>query len=264
MKVKRLIRAIVPARLYHAAHHVKRAIIDTESVLEPANTPSSVKLSFSPKSSFAEAIAECGKGYETAEVLNKAHLSRHAWLDGMQDYQGPFLASFAVAALEASDPVKVLDFGGGNAVSRAQVNDFFAERYKTDWTVVEVPQQVLHNSDLGLHDLRYSTEIGTTAFDLAIFAGSLQYVENWQAPLIEANAKTIFISRTPIGDVGQAYVQSVARNAHYYKLPAQVIPRVEMFDLLSKRYKLFASWDFKSHLVEMGLHDSPAMLWKRQ
>jgi putative methyltransferase (TIGR04325 family) len=261
MAVKRLIRAIVPPLFYHAAHEIKKLVNAPEAPAEGA--PPDVRLSYSPKSSFAEAALECGKGYEKAEVLVKAHTGPHAWLDRMQDYQAPFLASFSIAALKAADIVKVLDFGGGTAVSKAVVNDFFEDRYRTDWTVVEVPEQVLHNSDLVQDDLRYTTEIGSAAYDIAIFAGSLQYVEHWQAPLTDVNAELILISRTPMGNIRQAYVQSVEKSGHSYKFPGQIIPRPEVIELLSKRYRLFAHWDFTAHLVEMGLRDSPAMLWKR-
>jgi putative methyltransferase (TIGR04325 family) len=263
--LKQLIRSIVPSKLYQAAHDMKVRISLSPSGQAADEGAPSIRLSYSPRPSFAEAARECGKGYGADKILEKAHRSPHAWLTQMQEYAAPLLASFAVAATTAGNQrLKVLDFGGGIGIFKAYVNDFFDHRIQTDWKVVEVPEQVAHNSDVAQEGLNFSTSIGEEFFDIAVFSGSLQYVDDWRAPLQEASAQMIFISRTAIGDVDQPYIQTIARNGHVAKVPARVVPRPELFALLSENYDLFASWDFKSHLVEMGLYQSPAMLWRRK
>jgi putative methyltransferase (TIGR04325 family) len=224
-----------------------------------------VHLSFSPRSSFAQAVQECGEGYSGEEILEKAHRAPHAWLKEMQDYMAPLLASFGIAAMGAkSGRLRVLDFGGGNGVFKAYAHDFFDRGLVTDWTVVETPAQVELNSDVTQDGLRFSTSIGSEFYDFAVFSGSLQYVDDWQSALRQTDAGMLFISRTPIGSADKPFIQSIARNGRQSKVPGRVIPRSELFAVLAERYDLFASWDFKAHLMEMGLHDSPAMVWRKK
>jgi putative methyltransferase (TIGR04325 family) len=274
MPLKELIRPLVPPILYQAAHHLKKRAQQTGasglvSVLtlapEVIETRYPVLLSFSPRASFAEAARECGAGYNSGEILEKAHQTPHAWLKGMGEYLAPALASFGTIVASANGKrLKVLDFGGGNGVFKAYVNDFFDQSFTTDWTVVETSAQVQFNSDVTLDGLHFATSISPTVYDFALFSGSLHYVEDWQAVLRQTNAGSIFISRTPIGSADKPYIQSITRDGHESRVPARVIPRAELFELLSERYELFAKWDFNSHLVEMGLHESPAMLWRRK
>jgi putative methyltransferase (TIGR04325 family) len=269
MDLKSVIRPLVPPIIYEAAHRIKVAIMPpsigpptvTEiSVIDPET---SIQLAYSSRPSFAEAAIECGRGYAGEQMLEKALSSPHAWLHKMQDYGAPILASVALAAMNAKGArLKVLDFGGGIGIFKAYVHDYFDERVATDWTVVEIPEQVAFNQDCVQDNLRFSTSVGPGPYDLAIFCGSLQYVDDWQSVLRATDADLVLVSRTAVADLEQAYVQTIGRDGHLSRVPARVLPRPELFALLSERHELFASWDFKNHLVEMGSFDAPAMLWR--
>ena len=201
--------------------------------------------SFSSRPSLAEAQREAGIGYGAGALLAKAHVGA-AQLVGMQDYSAPMLASVALAAAEGVG-LRVLDFGGGSGFFRAYVNDFFGQQIRTEWRVVETPEHVEHIlPDVTVPGLQYSTSIGHGRFDIAIFSGSLNYVDDWQSVLRETNADVIFIARTPIDDIGRAYLQTVVSNfpgivSHF---AGHVIEKHALFALLSETHDIFRQLGF--------------------
>jgi len=249
--IKAAIRPFIPSPLYRAAHSAKRLLIEAPPLPQ----------SFSPRSSFADAEREAGIGYGNEAILTKAHIGRINLIE-MPDYVAPLLASVSLAAQD-NNRLRILDFGGGQGAFRAYVNDFFKGRIQTHWKVVETPAQVRFNNQLDAGNFEFATEIGSEPFDLAIFSGSLQYIDDWQGILRSTNARMIFIARTPLGGAEQPFVQSVAKSDHVMKFAGRVIDRSELTSLLSKTHELFTSWSFESHLLEMGKFPSPAMLWVR-
>jgi len=255
--LKAVIRPFIPKPIYQAAHDAKHMLV----VEKPAPL---LPQAFSPRSSFEEAKREAGVGYSNEDMLAKAHVTS-SWLDEMQDYAAPMLASVALASqYSGGDRLNVLDFGGGRGTFRAYVKDFFGDRIQTRWKVVETAEQVNLNANLGVEGFEFSTEIGSEPFDLAIFSGSLQYVDDWQRILRSTNAKYIYISRSPLDDLERPYLQTVIRGERVCQFAARVINKNALFELLSETHELFASWKFEAHLLEMGPFPSPAMLWMRR
>jgi putative methyltransferase (TIGR04325 family) len=222
-------------------------------------------LKFVPVSSFAEARAQSGTGYNDQRLVGKAHLSRHARIVGMAEYLAPMLAGFSLAAMrkQSSDLIRVLDVGGGTGVFRSQVNTFFEESLRTDWTVLETEAFAKLNSDLNRDDFRYRSSLGSDRYDIALFSGSLQYIENYQDMLRQVNADLLFISRTPLGDQAQPFVQHMTTLGEEFRLPGQILAKDELAAALSSKYSLFATWEAQSHLLNLGVFDSPAMIWRR-
>jgi len=159
--------------------------------------------------------------------------------------------------------VRVLDFGGASGYFRNYVDTFFDGKIRTDWLIVETEQQVSHNANLGLSDVRYSTTIGDQAFDIALFSGSLHYIEKWMLPLRQTNAELIFIARTPLGSSNQPFLQRVMHEGRTLAYPGQVIVEDALFAELRRTHQMIARWDFRSNLLEMGWYDAPATLWER-
>ena len=263
MNLKNTIRPLVPPVLYEVAHRLKAGFARVTAA--PTDISASLlPQSFSPRRTFAEAERDAGVGYGADPMLAKAHIG-HAWLTEMQDYAAPMLASVAIAAQQCGNrPLRVLDFGGGRGSFRAYVHDFFGERIRTEWRVVETPEQVQFNDDLACAGFEFSTSIGSAPYDLAMFSGSLQYINEWQAPLREANAEIIYIARTPLDVIERPFLQSIVRGEHQCRFPGRVISKPALFDLLGETHELFAKWDFSSHLLRMGEFQSPAMLWRRR
>lgn len=179
----------------------------------------------------------------------------------MPDYLAPFLASFAYAASKKPS-LRILDFGGASGYFRAHVKSFYSYT-STDWTVIETAAQVELNKDLGLPDVRYSTDINSETYDLAIFSGSLQFVPDWRKPLSNAQADLVYIARTPLGTKDQAFVQRITKDRGVFRYPGQVISETSLRSFLERDYTLRALWKFDAHLFELGVHAAPAMLWER-
>jgi putative methyltransferase (TIGR04325 family) len=257
-KVKASIRRFLPQPLYEFAHQIKVSIFG-------ASTPAGklVSKSFSSRTSFAQAQREAGIGYGDEAVLAKAHIGP-AQLIQMQDYSAPMLAGIALAAASGNNQIRVLDFGGGSGFFRAYVNDFFDQRIQTEWRVVETPEHVQYSSGFTFPGFEYSSSIGGDRYDFAIFSGSLNYVPDWQAVLREINADLIFIARTPVDDVTQPYLQTVAIGDRTTRFAGRIIERSALFELLSETHDLFASWDFQANMLQMGKFSAPAMLWRRR
>jgi putative methyltransferase (TIGR04325 family) len=224
----------------------------------------STPFSYSPRNSFAEAAREAGVGYEHQDLLSK-FVDGRAPLDQLSDFAGAFLASIAMAAGAADHKIiRVLDYGGGSGYFRNYVDTFFDRRIRTDWWIVETPRQVELNSVLPLSDVCYSTKIGDRPYDIALFSGSLQYVEDWRAPLQEADADLIFIARTPLGDAERPYLQRAFYEGKPVAYPGRVISRQDLLGILNRTHEMVASWKFKAQLLQMGEHEAPAMLWRRR
>lgn len=255
MKLKSVIRPLVPPVLYGALHEAKKRWFPDPEVIPP--------LSYLPRDTFAQAAHEAGSGYEHDALLSKFNDSP-APLNQLSDFAGAFLSSIAMVSTHAPDRrLRVLDFGGATGYFRNYVDAFFKKRIETDWTIVETPRQVAINSDLPLDSVRYSTRIDEANYDLAVFSGSLQYVDDWTQPLRNAKAEYIFIARSPLGEREQPFLQRNLIDNRLICYPGRVIAKAELFGLLAATHEQIACWPFRFHLMGMGDFDAPAMLWKR-
>lgn len=258
MNLKSVIRPVVPPLLYGAAHQIKtRYFPPTEAPKFP---------SFSPRESFSRAAEECGAGYDDERLLSKFHAGQVDIESGMPAPYAALLASIAAAWIDRQrDKIRVLDFGGAAGHLRSLVATFFGGNIPTDWTIVETESQVRYAGDLGRPDVRYARELEKRgAYDFALFSGSLQYLEDWRTPLRSIDADMIFIARTPVADTEKAFVQRTLRDGYPVCYPGRVICARDLESLLTETHSIFARWDMDAHLLEMGVHESPAMLWKRR
>lgn len=220
--------------------------------------------SYSPRKSFAEAARESGDGYEAQGLLSKFVDSRTS-LDQMSDFAGAFMASIAMASIRVDGrKIRVLDFGGASGYFRNYVDTFFDGKIKTDWWIVETKKQVDFNSSLNMNDVHYSASIDNLPCDIALFSGSLQFIEDWKRPLSQVNAELIFIARTPLGKFDKPFIQRVVREGRTFSYPGQVIGKSGLLSVLEQSHKMIACWKFDAHLLQMGIHESPAMLWLRR
>lgn len=260
MELKAAIRPLVPPLIYEAASRLKRRV----NPPPPAPLPPPNPNSFEPKESFAAAALEAGIGYENQILLSALHNGRAHLEDGVSDFVAPLFASIALASLRSGGrKIKVLDFGGASGYLRSYLNTFVDDKIATDWLIVETKAQVDFAGEL-TGDVRYSTEIGPGHFDLAIFSGSLQFLENWRVPLTSLDADMIYIARTPLADSEQCYLQHGIHDGAPYKYAGRVIARSDLFSLLEQTHRLHCLWKLDAHLLELGRHEAPAMLWRRQ
>jgi putative methyltransferase (TIGR04325 family) len=249
MFLKSAIRPLVPPALYEAASRLKAS----------AGFGSSIR--FQSRPSFAAAAREAGKGYQDERLLSKFS-GGLTDLRAMPDYMSPFLASVGIAAASLSgSSLDVLDFGGASGHFVSYVNTAFAGRIKANWTVVETPDQVAVNADASIE---FTSTIPTREFDLAIFSGSLQYLEDWRTPLRETNARLLYVARTALSDRELPFLQTLVGQGKRLSYPGRVLQHRELFSLLEDRYDLFASWSFDMSLGELGAFEAPAMLWQRR
>ncbi len=213
---------------------------------------------FVPAPSFAEASELASSGYGNL-VARGAPNGVWSQTD-MPDYTAPMLTSVSVAAQSVQErPLKVLDFGGRTGFFRSYVNSVLG--LKTEWRVVETEEQVQHNLDLNRDGLEFSTEIGSDTYDIAIFAGSLQYVDGWRDVLNQTKASYWHFSRTPFGQTEHFFVQTIIDDGHTFKVPGRIICWDDFMAAMSGA-EMFASWTGSSHLHSMGIFQSPTMLWK--
>jgi putative methyltransferase (TIGR04325 family) len=247
MDLKSVIRPLVPPIIYEAAHSLKVSV-GLGSVIR-----------YLPRASFAEAADEAGLGYRDKRLILRFQ-DGAANLHDMPDFMSAFLASIAIASSTNGPRLKVLDFGGGAGHYRSYVETAFSGVIQTEWLVVETPEQVALNSDV--EAIEFSSSIVDGQFDLAIFSGSLQYVDDWKEALLKTRADFIFIARTPIADNEKAFLQ--IRNGHGLSYPGRVIPRRMLFGLVEGTHDLFASWTYEATLGGMGKFEAPAMLWRRK
>jgi putative methyltransferase (TIGR04325 family) len=250
MPLKSVIRPFVPPVLYEAASRLKSSI----------GSGSSIR--FQARPSFAAAALEAGKGYRDERLLSK-FAGGPTDLRAMPDHMSPFLASVAIASMNVTErsSLTVLDFGGGSGHYLSYVTTAFAGRINAAWTVVETPDQVDHNAGASIE---FTSSIPARQFDLAVFSGSLQYLDDWRAPLTVTDAKLLYIARTSLSDRERSFLQTVTMQGKALSYPGRVICRRELFDLMEQRYELFASWSFDVSLGELGRFATPAMLWKRR
>lgn len=262
MSIKSSIRSLTPPLIYEAAHRMR---LKRSSGFESPETAERPKpFGYFMRSSFAEAAREAGIGYSDEGLLSKFH-GNHAWLTEMADFVAPFLSGVALASLNSKrQGIRVLDFGGASGYFRAYVNDFFNGKIVTHWKIVETAEQVEHNKDLNLSGVEFSTCIGDDQYDLALFSGSLQYIADWKAPLENLNADLILISRTPIADIERPFLQKTMREGMAFSYPGRIISKPALFEVLEKTHELFASWRSEVHLLQLGIHQAPAMIWKRK
>jgi putative methyltransferase (TIGR04325 family) len=268
MNLKSAIRPLVPPILYKAASRLKKSAKgagwrpdDAPDSARPNNMP----LSYKPKKSFALAAQEAGSGYSDPRLRTSFHDSKVDLGQGIPDFTAPLFVSVAAASLRAQGAeIKILDFGGASGYLRSCVNTFFGDRIKSDWTIVETADLVNFIGDLGRSDVRYSTTIGTGHYDLAIFSSSLQYVEDWKAPLRSADADMVYIARTPLGDNEQPFLQRTLRDGIAVQYPGRIVARKDLFAVLEPTHRLVSLWTLEAHLFEMGVQAAPAMLWERR
>lgn len=255
MSLKSALRSVTPPLIYSIAHRARRRI----GIVAPP------PLSFSPRATFADAILDAGNGYGDNLHLSRGAILTHE-IGEMQDYAAPILASIGAMAMEKdhTQPFRVLDFGGGSGFLRVYVDYFFGQKINTKWRIVETPEQVRHNIDHQIDGLEYSTSIGAEPYDFAIFSGSLQYVDDWAKVLRDTDASAIYVSRTPMADIEQPFLQTVVREGQPRSFAGRVISAVAFANVLSERYSMFASWQSQSHLMDMGVFQSQATFWKRR
>jgi len=259
--IKFAVRQIAPPSLYSAVS-LWRASRRSLQAAERPHVPQ--PLSCSPRPSFRAAQEDAGRSYNDPNLCGA--FSDQVPLDDLRDFDAPILAAVALAALRKKGAeINVLDFGGGAGRMKAVVSSYFKESVEERWTVVEAEEQVAANEGVKSSKIRFLREIEPLRYDLALFSGSLRYLSDWKTPLAAASqSDLIMICRTPFSDREQPFVQSVARDGYIYKLAARVIAKDEIAAALSPTHNLLASWKLEQHLFEMGVYESPSILWQRK
>lgn len=226
-------------------------------------------LPYEPMPSFEAAEAAAGLGYNNEAILRAtraAEIDPCPSLAAMPDFFGPFFLMLALAA-SGKDKVRVADFGGAIGDYHDYANTFFAGRVSFDWAVIETemyvelgreicPQRAFYTS---LDELPWQP-------DIVMFSGSLQYIKDWKAYLLHTatkSAEMIFISRTPLGSEYQPFLQTVEYGDLSLKYPGAILKEDDLTDLLCTTHDLYASWALESHLKNLGVQKTPAMIWQR-
>jgi putative methyltransferase (TIGR04325 family) len=240
-------------------------------LVNPPAPPPPGTVEYQPMPSFEAAHIQAGAGFSERALLNELASS---WfytgeprLTDVPDFFGPFFTAIAVAYVEAGNrPLRVLDFGGATGRYRDYAAAMFSGRIALEWLVVENEIYAEYGRSRNLPVSFYtSLDDVPGTIDLAIFSGVLQYVRTWQDTLLHpiiAASPHVFITRTPIAEDEQSYLQT----AHYtwgsIKHAARVLTPSGISAAMPN-HRQFSSVALEQHLGSMGLFGAPAMLWRR-
>jgi putative methyltransferase (TIGR04325 family) len=224
-----------------------------------------ILVSYLPRASFADAVAEAGIGYEDPALVDGDPDERPAPnLSNMPDYFGPFIASIAVAATDCGR-LHVIDFGGALGDLFNYVNAAFSNRLPMTWTVVETALYVEHGRKLGWEGIGYEKSLDdVTAGNFVLFSGVLQFLDDWRVTLMHPrvlSAKYILISRTPLGQAEAPYLQIVNYADKTVRYAGRVIASNDIERVLTPTHRPLMSWNLEHHMGQLGICPAPATLW---
>ncbi|MBM3484668.1 MAG: methyltransferase, TIGR04325 family [Alphaproteobacteria bacterium] len=140
----------------------------------------------------------------------------------------------ALLAVMPGGPVRVIDFGGGAGMSYLQAARSAPGRVAS-WTVVERPALCSRLSSLhGVDDpIRFVPSISAAGrADLAVFASSLHYAEDWRRPLAEvaaAGCGTVLLEEVPAVSVPSF---ATAQRYHEHRIAVWMIGLAELIETM--------------------------------
>ena len=213
-------------------------------------------------------------GYESTSVVEPVVQAARQLRNNCEDtafvtsrYQqvaSGLLYCIAQSALEPSQPIRVLDFGGGGADYFYQFQKF-APYFNFDWTVLETPALAeAMQRDLG-HDhanLRWvdSFEKTSESYDVVLCSSVLQYVEKPFEVLDQLVKKSQFLilNRLPLVDTAEHFVavQRIVTKRKRGSYPAHFFSESKFMQDLSQYGLIPMRW--------MVPEDQPVINWKAQ
>lgn len=229
-------------------------------------------IKYSARATFDQAKTEAGQGYLAPEVLAGEYKQPKLTDTLLPGFTSPVFSAVSIAGAGEKDrPLRALDFGGAMGDMYWYVTEAFGSHIKLDWSVVETDLYLQYVKKLGIRTPAFFDSIEEAArlgeFDLAIFSGVLQYLEDWRPSLRHPsvmNSRYILLSRTPVGDEEIPFLQTRITPETTVSYPGRVLRSADIAAVLEKTHRLKMSWHFDQHSDELGIIPTPALLWERR
>jgi putative methyltransferase (TIGR04325 family) len=201
-------------------------------------------------------------GYDAALILERVKQARVEVMAGRAVYERdsvifdevkhsfPVLAGLLRAAIESSNQLSVLDFGGSLGSTYFQCRDFLSMLPLLKWGVVE--QEHFVNCGRGLletDELRFFFTIADcvrqNAPNVALLSSVLQYLPqpyNVVDELMDSCVPYIVIDRTPFGDYNADWItiQHVPPSIYEASYPCWVFDKKKFLERFVGRYQVIA------------------------
>ncbi len=161
--------------------------------------------------SYLAALAECGDGYNDADIAKVIAYRTVKWKDALKEKEllwadqatNPVLAVGIAAADQAARPLRVLDFGGG-----CGIHYFFARvafRLPLRWAIVETQRMLEHAALISAGEFETHNTIACAVeslggADLVLTSGAVQYTPDPMSTfdaLIAIGASYFMLARFP-------------------------------------------------------------------
>ena len=129
----------------------------------------------------------------------------HTWNGLADSAERTIMHLVALRAAWGRDCLKVIELGGGAGHYYCFFKEVLPPDVTVDYHITELPKMCAAGRRLNPDVTFHENIIPEGVFDLAICASSLQYIREWERPLLRlASSAFLYLGRTPITD-GEAF-----------------------------------------------------------
>jgi putative methyltransferase (TIGR04325 family) len=209
-----------------------------------------------------EEARRASSGYDAAGVLEKVRAAAlkvkngQAWAErdsvllSEGDYPFPLLAALLRAAVQRSQTLRVLDFGGSLGSSYFQCRHFLPREVRVEWSVVEQAHYVecgrreLANDELAFFD-DVDSCLAARRPDVLLLSGLLPYIErpyDLLETLVRKGFDVIVVDKTPLSTSPTAAgrdrltVQKADPDIYAASYPAWLLDKGRFLAFMRERY----------------------------